>query len=217
MSTRWRSVANSLLDLLYPPCCASCGRVDTRWCSSCDAKLRALPLAIQLRKLPPLVKSGATGTHEGILQSAVHALKYENTTAPAGTLALRLADTVRTTNWTFDMIIPVPIHAARMKERGYNQSQVIGTIMAELTHIPLTTTALHRSRNTPSQVGLNLTARAHNVHEAFVASPEHVTNSTILLIDDVMTTGATLQECATALLNAGALHVYSLAVSAAKL
>ncbi|MBK8021364.1 MAG: ComF family protein [Chloroflexi bacterium] len=206
---------DSILDLVFPPCCAGCGRVDTAWCPSCDRKLRAVPLNLQPRTLPYLQACLSTGVHDGELQKAIHLLKYEGVTDVAPALGDRLLVALNECGWSFDTIVPVPLFTARLKERGYNQSQVVGSYMAQHMAQSVVSTALERYRPTRSQVGLSHDERLQNVHDAFRANPSLVSATTILLLDDVMTTGATLQECAHALLDAGARAVMSLTITAA--
>jgi len=136
-----------------------------------------------------------------------------------------LTEQVRAKGWQFDTIIPVPLHTHRLKERGYNQSELLAAIVADETMIPMVTVAVERTRLTRSQVGLSATERrrnlvdafiAHPDLDAFIAHPDLVTGKSILLIDDVYTTGATLGACAQALFDAGALSVYGLTVTAAQ-
>jgi ComF family protein len=209
-------IRNAGIDLLFPPRCAGCGRVDARWCFQCQNELNSLALNLLRPRLPPLRGSAATGIHEGKLQQAVHALKYNDTQALAAPLGARLIAAVRTLNWSFDTIVPVPLHTSRQKERGYNQSQLLGAYMAQVLSIPCYPSALLRWRNTPPQVGLNREQRQANVYGAFRADPALVAHRSVLLLDDVYTTGATLQDCARAALEAGADAVYSLTVTAAR-
>jgi ComF family protein len=209
-------ILNAGIDLLFPPRCAGCGRVDARWCFQCQRDLDSLAIHLLRPRLPPLLGGAATGVHEGKLQQAVHALKYNATQELAAPLGERLIAAARTLNWSFDMITPVPLHTSRQKERGYNQSQLLGAYMAQVLGIPCYPSALLRWRNTPPQVGLNREQRQANVSGAFRADPALVANQRVLLIDDVYTTGATLQDCARAALEAGANAVYSLTVTAAR-
>lgn len=209
--------ARLALDLIFPPRCAGCGRVDTPWCSRCQAALDRLPPLASVHRLPPLTACAATGVYEGTLAAAIQALKYENATDLAAPLGERLVAALAALHWTFDTIIPVPLHTHRLRQRGYNQSQRLGEHVAEQLHLPFNTSALIRHRNTPAQVGLTRPERRANVQDAFRASAPQVSGCSILLIDDVYTTGATLQACATALTTAGAAAVYSLTVAVARL
>jgi ComF family protein len=115
------------------------------------------------------------------------------------------------------MIVPVPLHTSRLRERGYNQSQLLGEHVAALTGIGCIPAALQRIRATQSQVTMTAQERLTNVRDAFTANPSSAAGRTILLIDDVYTTGATLSACAEALLLVGALAVYGLTVTAARI
>ena len=207
---------NAGLDLLFPPRCAGCGRVDTILCDRCQADIDSIAFILDLQAPVPLSGSAATGLHEGTLQQAVHMLKYNNAPALALPLGERLSKCLDRLNWNVDMIVPVPLHATRLKERGYNQSQVLGAHVAVQHSIPLVPDAIARWRLTTTQVGLTADQRRANVVDAFRANPALVANKTLLLIDDVLTTGATLQACALAALDAGALAVYSLTVTSAR-
>ncbi|MBI1256299.1 MAG: ComF family protein [Chloroflexi bacterium] len=213
--TRLARLINLGIDLLYPPRCAGCGRVDVRWCAQCQQELEQV--AVDLRKtnrLPPLLSVAATGIHEGKLQQAVHALKYSGATELMIPLGNRLISALTTLKWPIDQIVPVPLHAARQRERGYNQSQQLGGYMEQVLGIPCDPSALLRWRDTPPQVGLNREQRQANVQGAFQANTP--LSGTVLLIDDVFTTGATLQACALAAREAGAGAIYALTVSAAR-
>ncbi len=208
---------NAALDWVFPPRCVGCDTVDTIWCDRCQAQLDAEPISPRTRRLPPLNALAATATHGGILQHSIHALKYADARALAVPLGDRLAVSYRLLGWTLDMIIPVPLHTTRLRERGYNQSQLIGERMAQSLSLPCFPSALTRVRSTASQVGLSRSERQQNLHDAFHADPRLISGQRILLIDDVQTTGATLQEAAHALFNVGAVAVYALTVTAARL
>jgi ComF family protein len=157
----------------------------------------------------------STAVHRGVIREAVQALKYDNNRLIAEPLGNRLVEQVRAKGWTFDMVIPVPLHSARRRERGYNQSELLASTLADAMNMPLVTNAVERTRLTRSQVGLNARERRLNLVDAFAGRPDQVSGKTILLIDDVYTTGATLGACAQALLDAGAAAVYGLTVTAA--
>lgn len=211
-----RRLLHTAFDLIFPPRCSGCGRVDTMWCINCQNELVNTPLTTRLRHAPMLEVIASTGLHSGKLQSAVHALKYDGVRPLADVLAQRLALCLWELEWTFDILVPVPLHTTRFQERGYNQSQEISAALATCLRIPSIPDALHRIRDTGSQVGLNKQQRLTNVADAFRADPTLVQNQTILLIDDVFTTGATLVACAEALRHAGALHIFGLTVTTAR-
>jgi ComF family protein len=147
------------------------------------------------------------------LRLAVQALKYENLTLLCGPLGDRLCAAFQATNWSVDAIIPVPLHPNRRATRGYNQAQLLAEEVARAFSLPCLPTAIQRLRDTPSQVTLSQTQRQQNMIDAFSADSRDIVDKTILIIDDVCTTGATLNACAQAALGAGARAVYGLTVT----
>ena len=106
-----------------------------------------------------------------------------------------------------DLIIPIPLHPERERERGYNQSTLLARELSGQSHVPYSTNGLQRTRPTPPQAQLNAQARRENVRGAFMADASKVAHKRIVLIDDVCTTGSTLSEAAEALYAAGATAV----------
>jgi ComF family protein len=172
-----------------------------------------IPLGVAVNVRHPLTNAVASGWHIGKLQQAIWSLKYQNTPALAEPLGERLAACFRQQNWMIDMIVPVPLHMKRLRERGYNQAQELGEHASMLLSLPCISDALTRTRQTQSQVTLNAEQRQTNMEDAFHANPDHVRHKTLLLIDDVYTTGATLAACAQAALDVGATAVYGLTVT----
>jgi ComF family protein len=203
------------LDLLFPPRCVHCGRVDTAWCMHCQRQLDVLPTPLLPSHASVLAGCAAMGVHQGQWQEVVHALKYENTRALADPVGRRLANCVQALGWTFDLVLPVPIGAERLKERGYNQAGLIAQACARVCDVRYEAHALRRTRETRSQVGLGGQGRKENIAGAFVADGELARGQSCLVIDDVYTTGATLTACAEALLAAGATSVRALTVTVA--
>jgi competence protein ComFC len=205
------------VDLLFPPRCAGCGRVDWVWCENCQDKLDEVSFPLQVQPLTPLVGIAATGVHDGIIREAVQGLKYGQAKVVAQPLGSRLLTQLIRQHWTIDIIVPVPLHMSRLAERGYNQAQLLSEVLAQEAALPCLPEAVSRKRNTQSQVTLNAMERQTNLLDAFQANPQLVSNKNILLIDDVYTTGATLSACAQAILEAGALAVYGLTVTVARI
>ncbi len=205
-----------VVDLLFPPRCAGCGRVDEYWCAVCQHDIEQMPLAPRVAPLPPLTAIASTGTHTGKLREAVQGLKYDNNRGLVQPLGERLTAQLSLLNWTIDMVVPVPLHTKRLAERGYNQSQLIAEYLAMQTGHPCVPEAMQRQRSTRSQVELSATERLANLAGAFRGDPAQLANRIVLLIDDVYTTGATLSNCAQAALAAGAREVYGLTVTAAR-
>jgi ComF family protein len=117
--------------------------------------------------------------------------------------------------WQTDLIIPIPLSEQRFAERGYNQVDLIAHPLARLFGWPYFPRAIRRTRNTHSQVGMSGEARRKNVLGAFVADAHLISGKTILLVDDVATTGATLNAASASLMDAGALKVYALTLAKA--
>lgn len=125
-------------------------------------------------------------------------------------LAERMAYTLRQVEWPVEVIVPLPLHPRRLAQRGYNQADLLGRALAHKAHIPCAVGAVARVRDTASQVGLSARERHDNVNGAFAVTAAWVVGKTVLLVDDVYTTGATLNACAEALRGAGAAAVYGL-------
>jgi competence protein ComFC len=210
------NVVGFTLDLLYPPRCALCGRVDIPLCQSCQNQLAALPHIPITAEMAPLAGIAATMTHTGLLRQSVHALKYNQGTVLAEPLGIRLAQRLMELQWPVDLIVPVPLSNERLAERGFNQSQLLANELSRNIVIPCMQAALTRTRTTRSQVGLNAAQRQANVAAAFQGDPARLASKTVLVIDDVLTTGATLAACAQAALDAGAVAVYGLTLCRAE-
>lgn len=186
------------------------------WCTRCVRETDILPPALALDHPPSLLAAAATGTHTGKLRNAVQALKYENARSVALPLARRMTRVLARLGWMYDTILPVPIGAARLRERGYNQAGLIAAALAEETGVAFQPTLIWRTRETPTQVGLTAEQRRQNVAGAFQAHPSQFQDKTVLLIDDVYTTGATMGACAESIRAVGAVHVFALAATAAQ-
>jgi ComF family protein len=151
------------------------------------------------------------------MRDAIHHLKYRKMADLAPVMARYLVAAFALPPWpvlrhTIDAVTPVPLHDDRWRERNYNQAELLARAFCDQTRLPLQVEWLKRQRFTRSQVGLSPQERRINVEDAFAAQ-EHVRGKTILLIDDVYTTGATLHACALAMQRAGATRVYALALA----
>jgi ComF family protein len=207
----------ALLDFLLPPRCGSCRALGSWLCASCRAKIRRLeeplcprcgaegesrrcPCRARLRHLSRL---RAAAAYEGSLERAIHRFKYEGWRALARPLARLLEDRLAVDGVPAAVLVPVPLHASRRRARGYNQSELIARELGRSLHVNLVP-ALERVRDTPPQVGLDRIHRRENVEGAFRWRGEQLALEPVLLVDDVATTGATLEACATALKASGA-------------
>lgn len=149
------------------------------------------------------------------IRQALHRLKYRRDVGLGDALAAQMAEHVVSLEWPLDAIVPVPLGAKRLRERGYNQTALIARPLALALGLHYQPAALRRTRETRSQVGLSAPERRENVRNAFSAEPQLVRGKTILVLDDVATTGSTLSSCAEALLSAGAKDVFALTVARA--
>lgn len=203
-----------LLSALFRARCVHCNKPRGAWCAECRAKLDAIPMSLTLRTAPALAMVVGSGIYDDLLRDAIRALKYQNLRALAAPLGDRLAHALKLTGWEFDVVLPVPLHPSRQKERGYNQSALIGARIASAFGVPLLVDGLSRQRETVPQVGLDAGARKTNLEGAFVVRSALV-GQRVLLVDDVMTTGATLSECALALHKVAPTTVYGAVVASA--
>jgi ComF family protein len=126
-----------------------------------------------------------------------------------------MAELLNGMEWKIDLVIPVPLGVARLKERGYNQAALIAKPLALKIGLPYDINTLARVRETRSQVGLSFDQRLDNVKDAFQANSDHTNNMRVLIIDDVATSSATLDACSIALHIAGAVEVYGLTLARA--
>ena len=150
------------------------------------------------------------------IQDALHSLKYRRNISGFGdALARHMADFVQSLHWRLDGIIPVPLGRRRLQERGYNQVALVARPLAYELGLAYWPNLLQKTRETRSQVGLNMQERRSNVSKAYQAHPSAVQRKSILLMDDVATTGSTISACTEALLSAGAQEVYVLTIARA--
>ena len=236
MTTILAAVLDPFLSLLYPPRClvcralgaaALCGACLEQIASVADPTCPVCGHTVELEggcrnclsRRPAFVRARALGAYEGVLQTAIYHFKYRDRPQLAGPLGRSLASFARDhaaqlNDLKFDALQPVPMHSTRRRLRGYNQSERLARVVGTELGLPLCD-ALMRSRPTRPQVGLAREARCRNLAGAFtVRRPEEVSGKTLLLIDDVATTGSSLHECAAALKAAGASAVYALTLAA---
>ena len=215
-----------MLDFLYPPLCVLCherlSRGERVVCSRCWAKVERWDgeVALEACKLVrPIYAAGlfrAKGPEKedpDPMRGIIHNLKYRNKRSLARRLGEWMAGALPGGEG-FDVVIPVPLHSARKRERGYNQSDLLAREVAARLGIPVLTRALKRVKNTRSQTGLQREERLLNVQGAFrVKDKPAVSGKAVLLVDDVTTTGATLEACGEALILAGSGKVMAVVAS----
>ena len=144
---------------------------------------------------------------------SVHCLKYQRLASLAEPFGEMLADYWRAEQLTADWLIPVPLHPSRERDRGYNQSDLLARQLARRVNVPISARGLRRTRATAVQMTLNAAQRRENVAGAFECVEPRVRGAQVVIVDDVGTTGATLDACAQALLKAGAASVMGLTLA----
>jgi ComF family protein len=232
-----RRLVEPVLAVVFPtacPVCASALAHPTRGplCDRCWETLPrhrgrlcgcGLPLPSTLlvcgrcrRGRQPFTAGTSLGPYEGGLRQVIHELKYRGKRRVGGRLAAALLAErgARELLSTSDVIVPVPLHPRRRRERGFNQAEVLAQELARGVGRPCAPAALVRRKDTAPQTGLTAAARRRNVAGAFAVRRQvQVAGRVVALVDDVLTTGATVQACAHALLEAGASEVRLVAVA----
>ena len=209
----------TFLDLFYPPKCPGCkaGVLEHgAWCGSCAGKIVAVrSINMVEHKLVSLDSCWTVCEYTGCLKRIIHDMKFRQKQGYGASLQWLLQKYSRSEMLLpCDYLLPVPLHAKRLKERGYNQAERIFEQWARQNGLLWEPTVLERIRPTIPQWELKLRERKKNIKGAFaVAHPEKVKNKNILLVDDIFTTGITLDECAKVLKKAGANQVKALVVA----
>ncbi len=235
------AAARSLLATFFPSACRLCSaplyelsRLPV--CSECLSKIKPVTdpacvicgqllfssafefsdgLCGECRKAePPFTRALAYGGYEGGLRELIHLLKYERVRPAARVLGRMLGEVVQELGAEFRsaLVVPVPLHPAKLHQRGFNQAEEIARAALRWLHtdrLQLATDTLKRRRPTVSQTGLTISQRRENIRGAFhVQSSEKLNGADVVLVDDVLTTGTTASECARVLRRAGASRIF---------
>jgi ComF family protein len=235
-------ILEAVSDVLFPPTCVSCSAViftgDRPFCPSCFEEIDfissplcsccGMPFGHEgtmdhlcgecITGRPPFLTARAVGRYRATLLEAIHRFKYNRETA-LGQMLGRMMAAYPFPGFEpgdYSLIIPVPLHEKKLRERGFNQSVVLARELSRCYALPLDFMSLRRLRHTEPQVGLGGKERETNVRGAFtVKDSKSVKGAGIILVDDVFTTGSTLRECARCLMDAGAERVAVLTLARA--
>ena len=228
-----RSVMRQCLDVLFPVRCAGCQRTGHVLCPACIAQIQLLPSPFcefcgtplstygvcnncQFR-LPKLSGQRAVSLYQEPLRGCIHGLKYDGNIRLAEPLGLLLAKAYIRYGMQADMLIPVPLHRERQQQRGYNHASLLAEVCSAIVRVPMNDNILVRHRATVAQVDLHPRERYQNVAGAFACSSSSANSvlngRKIVIIDDVSTTSATLEACATPLFAAGAKEIWGLVLA----
>lgn len=212
-----QSIISLVLDLIFPSFCCGCGRINTLLCNDCYNQIDyySLPVHFSFNK-NYLDQSFALTEYAGISKKIITTCKYQGVKAVSELMAELLFFTGN--NYSFDLITAVPLHPKKLRERGFNQAEVIAKRYAELLDKPYYS-LLERTKHLPAQASItDKNKRLHILKNIFILSSRYIDtpllhDKVVLIIDDVCTTGATLTECAKVLKKAGAKKVISLTIA----
>ncbi|MEJ2209214.1 MAG: ComF family protein [Anaerolineae bacterium] len=238
----FKALIDAAIDLLFPPRCVACGSLGSWLCASCVSEIKpirpplcqrcGLPLEAspagrpaplrcsRCRQLPQEWEALlAYGFHQEALRTAIHQFKYEDLRCLAPLLGGLMAEgwgRLAPDGWQPDVIVPIPLHPSRQRQRGYNQSALLARELGAHLGCPVETKALMRVRATAPQVGLGLDERRTNVRGAFDCRDGRLRGKKVLLIDDVCTTGSTLESACLAMKESGATSVLAYTLARAR-
>lgn len=220
--TGWlKQLQNEVIKFVFPCVCIGCGKFSDFICVDCARKLpRLLPPICQRcgkpepgaqycpecwKKRNGIDSIRSVFIFEGIIRTAIHELKYYNLHAISGILGEYMALYYSQNNFAADYLIPVPLHERRLRERGYNQSELLAQKVSSLLGVPVLNNAVVRIiDNKPQARTISINERRNNVEDIFKCEDKLVNMKNVVIIDDVCTSGATLEACAKALIKAGA-------------
>ncbi len=227
-----RHAGNALVDFFVPRNCVACGKPGREWraplCPTCEVDVQSLLIPAEAR---PALR-GVLSTSEAVdavfglyayrddrpIRGLIHAMKYRGAQSLCTRLGVRIGEALRgdARSPRVELLIPVPIHPARKRERRFNQSSLLAAGLGGVIGIPVDESALIRVRKTPPQAFLGAREREENMRSAFALRSAPREGVCVGLVDDVVTTGATVSSCARLLKTAGASRVVVLCVAVAQ-
>lgn len=191
------------LPRISPPVCSKCGKPESnRFCSSCSGRIIAIDGIRSVFRF------------DGVVRQAIYQLKYHNLREIAPVMFQFLAEYMNFHPFDGDALVPVPLHNRRLRERGYNQSGLLAMGLGRLVNLPVVENTLIRIKNSQPQARtVKAEQRKVNVQDAFTCCNDKLNSKHVILIDDVTTSGATLESCASALKEKGAMSVWGLTLA----
>jgi len=224
-----KSLYTQSLDWLFPPRCVSCGKLGNVWCEGCRFQVDLIEKPYCQRCGSPRItgvdclhcttwnynfdEARSWGSYAGQLRKAILSLKYRHSIQLGAELSKGMAEILYAQTWEIDFVVPIPLAPHRLSERGYNQAEILAQPLAVLSQLKLNGKLLHRRHETVKQFELDAHQRWENLLGAFHADGDELAGSNVLLVDDIMTTGATLNAAAVALKKAGCSKVYALTLA----
>ena len=212
----------ALLEILLPPACAGCGRYGRLFCEDCQRSLQSLSRGPNHFSAPDagtvvgdaLLLAHTAFAHAGPMRRALQRLKYGGAARLASPLARAAAPALLALAAVTGpaTLVPVPVHPARLRQRGYNQAALLAKALATEANLPVAD-LLVRRRATTRQHGLSRAARLHNLRGAFAIGGGRLVPASVIVVDDIMTTSATLEACAVVLRTAGVGSVFGFAIA----
>lgn len=237
MKNLFKSTKEFLLDLVFPKFCLSCGKEGTYLCEDCFYLIDILDsqycpfctspkIAVEGRTCPACQKTKtlnglyfAADYNSFIVKKLIHRFKYEpyvkDLAQPLADLIVEHISRVGAAEKIADFVlVPIPLHIKKQKKRGFNQSEELAKELSSNLILPVLDNVLIKTKETQSQTELKKEEREKNIENAFLCSqPDLIKGKNILLVDDIFTTGSTMEECAKVLKNAGAKEVWGAAVA----
>jgi ComF family protein len=229
---KFYNFAWSAIDWLFPPECPGCKKRTATFCDTCQTQIKEISgnlckdcgIPIQAPHLkcencrnntgiPLIMRSWAV--YDGVVRNSIIKLKFKQDLGLGHQLAKPLITLLNQTGWEIDLVVPIPLSKSHLKSRGYNQAALISYPISLAYGFQHSTSAILRIKETASQVRLQVEDRYQNMVGAFLGNPAKLKGKRILVVDDVITTGATMHNCVNAIRDAGAKEVFCISVARA--